>query len=317
MAAPKDLMAVALMAAALAGCARVPPPALLLNTKGLEPRITLASVPFHPQAAQDDCGPAALAMMLGWSGIDTDLATLAAAVYTPGRAGTLQTDIVQAARRAGRLAAPVGALQDLLRELDAGHPVLVLQNLSFERWPRWHYAVATGYDLDGETLYLHSGREAHFATNFEDFEASWRSSGHWALTVTRPSDLPVSLSAAEGLAAANGLEQAGQDEAAGRAYGALLARWPENLAALMGFGNARYAAGDVESARQAFRQAVTLHPEAAEAWNNLAVSLADDGRHEDALRAAQEAVRLGGPNATVALRTLAELKAATDKREVR
>ncbi|MEZ5934701.1 MAG: PA2778 family cysteine peptidase [Alphaproteobacteria bacterium] len=288
-----------------------------MATNGLAPSVTLASVPFHPQAERDDCGPAALAMMLGWSGIDTDPATLAPAVYTPGREGTLQTDIVQAARRAGRLAVPVKSLEDLLRELDAGHPVLVLQNLGLERWPVWHYAVAMGYDLDSETLYLHSGREPRFATDFDDFEASWRSSRRWALTVTGPDDLPVTLTQAEGLEAANGLEQAGQNAAAGLAYGALLGRWPDSLAALMGFGNARYAAGDIEAARKTFRQAVTLHPQAADAWNNLAVSLADEGRLAAALDAAREAVRLGGPNEAVARQTLAELEAATDKLEVR
>jgi len=309
-------LALALLVTGFVGCARMDtPPAVVdgtvAGTQNLASRVSLASVPFHPQATRDDCGPAALAMMLGWTGIDTDPLALAPTVYTPGREGTLQSDIIQATRRAGRLALPVRSLDTLLTELDAGHPVLVLQNLGWERWPVWHYAVAMGYDLESQTLFLHSGKEARFATSFADFEASWQSSDRWGLTVTTPNRLPKALAQRDGLEAAFGLEQAGRNDAAAATYGALLTRWPHNLAALMGFGNTRYAAGDVETARKTFRQAVLLHPDAAEAWNNLAVSLGDEGRHDDAVEAAREAVRLGGPNEAAARQTLAELEAVS------
>jgi len=311
MTASSKLLVIGLIVAGLSACARLENPKTSLEVDGLSPRATLASVPFHPQAERRDCGPAALAMMLGWTGIDPSPTVLAPAVYTPGREGTLQSDIIQATRRAGRLAIPVRSLQDLLFELDAGNPVLVLQNLGLKQWPLWHYAVAMGYDLDSATLFLHSGREQRFATSFSDFAASWQSSERWGLTVTMPNQLPLALDEVEGLKAANGLEQAGQNEAASMTYSALLDRWPSSLAALMGFGNARYALGDIETAQKTFRHAVALHPKAAEAWNNLAVSLADTGRDEEALRAAREAVRLGGPNKAAAQKTLSDLEAGT------
>ena len=303
-------LVILLLGSSLAACGNVDRPTLKMNVGRLAPEVSLLAVPFHPQAERDDCGPAALAMMLGWSGINTTPAKVAPTVYTPGRKGTLQTDIIQASRRAGRLALPVRSLEDLLAELDDGNPVLVLQNLGLHRWPVWHYAVAMGYDLESQTLFLHSGRTARFETRFSDFVASWQSSERWGLTVTRPDSLPSTVEQGSSVEAANGLEQAGQREAAARAYGAILERWPDSLAALMGFGNARYASNDVEAARKAFRQAVTLHPDAAEAWNNLAVTLSEEGRHEVAMEAAREAVRLGGPNKAVARKTLAEIKAA-------
>jgi hypothetical protein len=30
-------------------------------------------------------------------------------------------------------------------QLEAGRPVLVLQNLALKLWPQWHYAVVVGY----------------------------------------------------------------------------------------------------------------------------------------------------------------------------
>jgi len=301
-------LAILLILVGLSACARPnDPPRISSNSADAD--VLLTSVPFHPQAERDDCGPAALAMMLGWSGIETDPAKTAPIVYTPGRHGTLQTDIVQAGRRSGRLVAPVGSFEDLLAELDAGNPVLVLQNLGFERWPLWHYAVVIGYDLKRETIFLHSGKTARLEMDFRQFDATWRSRNRWALTITRPEHLPKTLDRKTGLKAANGLEQAGRHDAAGKVYGALLDQWPDDLTALMGFGNARYAASDVDSAQKTFRHAVTLHPDAAEAWNNLAVTLGEQGEHGGAVHAVNQAIRLGGPHKTAALQTLAELEA--------
>jgi tetratricopeptide (TPR) repeat protein len=165
--------------------------------------------------------------------------------------------------------------------------------------------------LKRQTLFLHSGTEARFATGFQDFRDSWRPSSNWALTITTPGDLPATINQKAGTEAASGLEKAGQTKAAAAAYGALLERWPDNLPALMGFGNARYAAGDIKAASTAFRHAVTLYPTAAEAWNNLAVTLSDQGLRDEALAAAKRAVKLGGPHQAAARKTLADLAEGT------
>jgi len=39
-------------------------------------------------------------------------------------------------------------LEDVLREVAAGTPVIVLENYGFRIWPVWHYSVVVGYDLD-------------------------------------------------------------------------------------------------------------------------------------------------------------------------
>lgn len=300
---------VALLITKGAACTRLTARAPSLTDGDIAPKAELVTVPFFAQAERNDCGPAALAMMLGATGLVTTPAELAPKVYTPGREGTLQADIVQATRREGRLGIELRDLARLLAELDAGNPVLVLQNLGLKQWPIWHYAVAMGYDLESRTLFLHSGKQARFPLTFSAFERTWDDAASWGLTVTNPDHLPATAREDDILKAAHGLEQAGKHDAATLAYGAVLERWPNNLPALMGWGNARYAEGDHKAAGQAFRQAVILRPDAAEAWNNLAYSLMAQHRLDEALSAAQEAVKRGGPHRAAAEATLLEIEA--------
>ena len=149
---------VALILWALVGCATPETDRLLDDPTGLPPRAEVAGVPFFPQE-QYYCGPAALATVLSWSGLSVTQDEVAAQVYTPGREGTLRSDVVAAARRNGRLAVPVDRLADLTAELAAGRPVVVFQNLGLGWFPVWHYAVVVGYDLSAGDLVLRSGLE--------------------------------------------------------------------------------------------------------------------------------------------------------------
>jgi Peptidase_C39 like family/Tetratricopeptide repeat len=263
----------------------------------------VSGVPFF---AQDKyyCGPAALAMVLSWSGPQVTQEEIAAQVYTPVREGTLQSDMVAGARRHGRLAVPVTRLSDLIAELGAGHPVVVFQNLGFGWYPVWHYAVAIGYDLSAGDLILHSGLDARRALPFATFERTWSRAEHWGLVVLPPEQLPASADEVAVLRAASGLEQAGRTHESAMAYAAIAERWPASLEAWIGLGNAAYAAGDLEQAENAFRTATKRHPEAAPAWNNLAHVLGQKGRRREAMAAAERAVRLGGPDAATYRATL-------------
>jgi len=292
---------------ALAACATPQMPQL--GQSGLPAQAEVASVPFHPQT-ENHCGPAALATVLGWSGVPAGPEEVAGQVLTPGRAGSLGHDLVAAARRADRLAVPVQGLEPLLAELAAGHPVLVLQNLGLDWYPQWHYAVAIGYDLQAGTLTLRSGGEAGQVMPLATFARTWQRAGQWALVVLPPDSLPASAEATAVLQAAAGLEQAGRYEAAVAAYAAALGRWPDSLAALIGLGNARYAAGQLAAAEAAFRTAVSFHPKEAAAWNNLAHVLAEKGDLGEAAVAAKRAVDLGGNDAAVYRTTLEEISEA-------
>lgn len=285
-------LAVALLAGWLGACATPPATSHLLSqTDGVPSRAEVLDVPFHPQE-DHYCGPAALAMMLGWSGKAVTTEELISQVYTPGREGTLHADILTAARRHGRLAVPVRSLGDILVELAAGHPVLVFENLGLEWYPQWHYAVAVAYDLSREQITLRSGDEARHTIALSTFERVWDRGRRWAVVVLPPDRLPARADPMVVLDAAAGIERLGDTQAAATAYKTTLGQWPYLLAGWVGLGNAYHKLGDDKAAEDAFRRATDVAPGSPIAWNNLAHILAERGALASALEAARRAVAL-------------------------
>jgi Flp pilus assembly protein TadD len=172
--------------------------------------------------------------------------------------------------------------------------------------PRWHYAVVVGYDLPRKRILMHSGEAEHMSLSIDTFEHTWARGGHWAIAVTDPSRPPRTATEAEAERAAVALERS-DAAAAAIAYEAVLRRWPDNRLAMFGSANLRYAAGDTEGAIAGFRDAVSAHPDFADAWNNLAVALGRAGRATEARAAADRAVALGGPHAATYVATRATL----------
>ena len=91
-------------------------------------------------------------MVLSWSGLQIGPDELTPQVYTPSLKRSLQPPIVAATRRRGRVAYPVSGANELLQEIAAGHPAIVLQNLGLSWIPVWHYAVVIGYDIDADLI---------------------------------------------------------------------------------------------------------------------------------------------------------------------
>ncbi|MGD8236773.1 MAG: hypothetical protein PVJ65_11540, partial [Chromatiales bacterium] len=63
-----------------------------------EPLVQLADTPFFPQQAYQ-CGPAALATVLNANGVSISPEQLVPQVYLPERRGSLQVEMIAAARR--------------------------------------------------------------------------------------------------------------------------------------------------------------------------------------------------------------------------
>lgn len=303
----------------LSGCAALftpPQTAALLQQRpaDLPLRAERNEVPYFAQT-RDHCGPAALATALADVGLPADPERLGDAVFLPARGGTLQLEMLGGARRQGAVATRLPReLPALLREVAAGHAVVVLQNLGLDFAPRWHYAVLVGYDLVRREVVLRSGTTERLAMALRTFEYTWARAGHWAIAVLPPDRLPVTALQADAQDAALGFERAAPPDRAALAWRTLLARWPDNLLAGIGLGNALNAAGDPAGARAAFEAAAQRH-DSAIAWNNLALLRLAAGDRAGARAAADRAV-LRADAAEPAWRATARAtRAATDDRQ--
>jgi hypothetical protein len=304
------------LGALLAGCVSLPQSAALRDAPpaGLPPRVELTEVPSH---RQDDylCGPASLAMVFNAAGVKADVASLTPLVYLPGRQGSLQAEMLGATRRSGLVAYNLAPkMEDLLRELAAGTPVVLLANLSFRFKPVWHYAVAVGYDLERRKVIVRSGGEPREEWSFGFLEFFWRDANYWSMVALPPGRLPATAREDDFANAVAALEQAGAQREARESYRALLERWPDNLVGLIGLGNVEYALKDLPGAERAFRLASEKHPESAAALNNFAHVLAETGRLAEAETAARRAVALGGPLQPQAQKTLEAILKSRSRR---
>jgi tetratricopeptide (TPR) repeat protein len=271
--------------------------------------VEIKDVVFFPQE-EYQCGPAALATVLNWAGKKITPDALAPEVYLPERRGSLQLELLADARRHGAIPYVVRPLlTDLLAEVAAGDPVVVLQNLGLSWYPKWHYAVVVGFDLARDKIVLRSGLEARHIVPLALFERTWRRADYWAMVVMPPEKLPRTAEETPYLQAVVPLERLQRWNEASVAYETALARWPLSLPAQLGLGNSRYALRDLAGAEQAYRAAVGAHPDSAIAFNNLAQTLADRGRWQDAEAAVQQALTLGGPHVETYRATLAEIRA--------
>jgi hypothetical protein len=280
-----------LLLAVLAGCAQLVPQTVGLRTAwpdGVARSVELTAVPFFPQEDYQ-CGPAALATVLSHSGVPVTPEPLVGQVFLPSRQGSLQIEMLAAARRYGRVSYQLApSYSDLLSEVAAGNPVVVLQDIG-PMFTQWHYAVVNGFDYPSGTLYLRSGTKRREESPFTAFERTWMKSGYWAMVVTPPDRIPVTATEDRWLAAVLAMSRTGEADAATKAYAAALKRWPDNLPAAIGLANQYHARGSLGEAIAVLRAAQQRHPQSVIVVNNLAQALSDQGRHKEALAQIEKA----------------------------
>ena len=277
----------------LSGCASQIGPQ---HTARAVPSVELSDVPYHPQTAYH-CGPAALATVLGWSGVSADPERLATELYIPAKHGTLQPELLARARGSGRLVFIIPArLSALLDELASGHPVLVLQNLGLSWYPVWHYAVAIGAQPASGNLVLRSGNERRHVVTMETFERTWARAKRWGIVVLPPGELPATATAPRLFQSLAELERHGSSAKTLPGWQASVARFPRDGRLALGLANALYDAGRLASAADELEKALERDvDQTAVLYNNLAQIEADRGNWSAAESAAAKAVDLRGP----------------------
>lgn len=279
--------------------------------------VELRDTPFFPQRRYQ-CGPAALATVLAADGVAVTPESLTPYVYLPGRRGSLQAEMVAVTRRFGRMPYLLRPrFDDLLREVSAGTPVLVMLNLGIKPLSRWHYAVVIGYEIASDSVLLRSATSKRLRMKRSRFLGAWRRAESWALVTVRPDQPPETAGSVEWLRTASAFEELGQTVHAVQAYEAATRRWPSQSLAWQALANARYALRDLPSAEIALRHALQLAPSVT-AHNNLAHILHERGCSDEANLELGRAEALPGAEAfaDVLWRTRAAIRAGAERQAV-
>jgi hypothetical protein len=239
--------------------------------------VELTGTPFFPQR-RFQCGPAALATVLGASQVHITPDALTPLVYLPGRKGSLQIEMQAAPRQFGRLAYRIEPeLAAVVAELDAGRPVLVLHNYGLPIWPRWHYAVVIGHDSARDALVLRSGMLQRESWSARNFMRAWDNGGRWALVMLRPGELPVAPDKQRYLEAAAAFEKVARPADVWSVFNAAVKTWPDEPVVWIGRGTAKYRDKDFSRAATDYSTALTLDAGHIGARNNLAMALLEMG----------------------------------------
>lgn len=278
--------------------------------------IELDEVPFFPQA-EFQCGPAALATILDASGVGVTPDELVSQVYVPERRGSFQLEMQATTRAYGRLPYTLEpAPEALFAELADGRPVLVLQNLLFDWYPRWHYAVVVGYDAQRKRVLLRSGTEPRRAERLDRFLASWQRAGNWGMLSLEPGALPATADADNYLAmlaASEGFLATVEYESALMVG---LQAWPEHADLLFAAGNFARVRQQPLIAAEYYRAALNSQPLHTGVRNNFADLLLEESCLESAasvLEPARERSDLPEAVRAVILTTATELEYAAQK----
>ncbi len=303
----------------LSGCASTPQSDALLESVPSEfARPTeLTHVAFYAQR-EYQCGPAALATVLHEHRIPVSLDDLVTRVYIPERQGSLQIEMVRTIRDYNLVPYQLEpSLQDLLAEINAGRPVLVLQNLGVSWYPRWHYAVVVGYDLGEEKIILRSGEIERYVMDLKTFEHTWRRSRHWSVIALSTQQLPANPNPWRYLKAITPFEETKNWTVLNQAYQTGLAHWPNHRDLLFGYATARYLQSDRKAAQELFARTVEKYPDYAPARNNYAQVLLEEGNLDAALLHARRAIELGGEHSEQYRATLNSIRQAMEQNHLR
>lgn len=147
-------------------------------------------VPFVPQRKNDDCGAAAMAMLMNYwrnqghpPALDSDPEVIYRELHHARDKGILGSALRGYLERAGFHAFAIrGTWDDLTLHLARGRPLVVgvaapLNGL--------HYVLVAGVDVNRDIVYVHDpARRKLLSIPRRNFEKDWRASGKWTLVAT-------------------------------------------------------------------------------------------------------------------------------------
>jgi Tfp pilus assembly protein PilF len=300
-----------LVLATAAGCVRITT-APRSRAAGPEARV-VAGVPVL-EFGLERCGAGSLSAVLAAYGEEVSIEELHAAMPKAANGGVTSIDLLLEARRRGYAARLVEGDPQAVREaLAAGRPaILMLKVLEVPGVSRdaYHYVVADGLDPGRDLVRVQFGDGKARWTTFERLERAWEPTGRATLLVS-PGDGDAAGESDNVVRYAAALEAAGRPAEAAALYRHRLEAAEPTPLLLTNLGNSHAAAGDRAAAEAAYRDALALDPTAADALNNLAWLLYEEGRRLDEAEAiARRAVAAGRADPHLALDTLGRILAA-------
>jgi len=142
----------------------------------------IENVPFYAQTSYQ-CGPASLAGVLNYWGIKVTPDEIAEEIYSASARGTLDIDMVFYARKRGLLVTQYeGTVEDLRKNIDFRHPLIVLVDYGFSFVRENHFIVVIGYNDHG--VIVNSGKKKGKFVLEKDFLKSWEKTKFWTLLIT-------------------------------------------------------------------------------------------------------------------------------------
>ena len=142
----------------------------------------ISGVPFHPQE-DFQCGPSSLATLLNFHGDPVTPEEIEHDIFRSDIRGTVTLDMGLYPRTRGFVSTfGRSSPEALVREIDSGHPAVVMVNEGFATIRKLHYMVVTGYDP--EAVVVNSGRHEGMRLAWDDFLSTWEGADYWMLTIS-------------------------------------------------------------------------------------------------------------------------------------
>jgi len=142
----------------------------------------IEDVPFYPQEAYQ-CGPASLAGVLNYWGVDVTPREIAEEIFSKSARGTLNIDMMLYAQRKGVQAHYYrGDIEDIERKISDGFPIIVLVDFGFIVYQVNHFMVIIGFNEHG--VVVNSGKHQGGLLSWRYFEKAWKKTDFWTLFIS-------------------------------------------------------------------------------------------------------------------------------------